>query len=380
MTSVSSIRCGASQSTDPEIAAHELAAAIRQEDAALTVFFCSPHYDRERLATSLRRAFAATPLIGCTTAGEISPSAYSNESISGVSFGARDFEAACIDLPVASSQTVPQAISALRENLTARGPTLTPANTFGFLLIDGLSMREEFVASLVHQNLRGIQLLGGSAGDGTRFGSTYVYYNGEFHSDAGLLTLVRTTLPFTMFRTQHFEPSATKLVVTAADPSRRIVSEINGRPAGPEFARAVGLDVSQLTPLIFAAHPVVVRLGGEYYVRSIQKVGDDGSLTFFCAIDAGLVLTVARNLDIIDGLHAAFEDVRRRIGPPQVVLSCDCVLRRLELERRGVKDRAAAIFANNNAVGFATYGEQFNAMHLNQTFVGLAIGAPTEIA
>jgi hypothetical protein len=49
-------------------------------------------------------------------------------------------------------------------------------------------------------------------------------------------------------------------------------------------------------------------------------------------------------------------------------------LRRLETEREGIKDQIGAIFAANNVIGFATYGEQFNAMHVNQTFTGIAIG------
>ncbi len=93
------------------------------------------------------------------------------------------------------------------------------------------------------------------------------------------------------FRTQHFVESDKRMVVTRADPGRRIVSEVNGKPAAREFARLVGLDVTELTPMIFATHPVVVRVGGQYFVRSIAKVNADDSLTFFCAIDEGIVLT-----------------------------------------------------------------------------------------
>ena len=32
------------------------------------------------------------------------------------------------------------------------------------------------------------------------------------------------------------------------------------------------------------------------------------------------------------------------------------------------------LLAANRVVGFSTYGEQFNAMHVNQTFTGVAIG------
>ncbi|HEX2670453.1 MAG TPA: FIST C-terminal domain-containing protein, partial [Polyangiaceae bacterium] len=132
--------------------------------------------------------------------------------------------------------------------------------------------------------------------------------------------------------------------------------------------------VDQLTPMVFAAHPVVVKVGGDYYVRSIQKVNDDGSLTFFCAIDVGVVLTVARGIDLIDNLEQAFEAVQTQVGDVELVLGCDCVLRRIEIQQRHLADEVSRIFIDNRVVGFATYGEQFNAMHVNQTFAGVAIG------
>src|SRR5690606_39804550 len=70
-----------------------------------------------------------------------------------------------------------------------------------------------------------------------------------------------------------------------------------------EYARAVGLEVTELTPQIFAAYPVMLRIGGEYFVRSIQKANPDGSLTFYCAIDTGLVLTVDRKSTRLNSSH-----------------------------------------------------------------------------
>jgi hypothetical protein len=189
-----------------------------------------------------------------------------------------------------------------------------------------------------------------------------------------VLTLVRSDLPFVAFRTQHFTRSNKRMVVTRADPAKRLVFEINGRPAGREFARLVDLNLTELTPQIFATHPVVVRVGGQYFVRSIGMVNPDESLTFFCAIDEGIVLTIAKGVDMVENLEQAFDEVRAKLGEPLLVLGCDCVLRRLETEREDIKDRIGAIFAANNVVGFATYGEQFNSMHVNQTFTGIAIG------
>ncbi len=124
----------------------------------------------------------------------------------------------------------------------------------------------------------------------------------------------------------------------------------------------------------FAASPVVVLINGVDYVRSIQKANPDGSLTFYCAIDEGLVLRVARGVDLIENLQQAFERVRADIGVPQAVFGCECILRNLEIRQCGLIDQVARIFSDNNTVGFNTYGEQYGGVHVNQTFTGIAIG------
>ena len=85
---------GMSTSQDPAQAADELHEAIYQSDAALSIFFCSPRYDLAALAEALHRRFQDTPLIGCTTAGEITPRGYMDCSITGTSLPSSDFTAA----------------------------------------------------------------------------------------------------------------------------------------------------------------------------------------------------------------------------------------------------------------------------------------------
>jgi hypothetical protein len=203
---------------------------------------------------------------------------------------------------------------------------------------------------------------------------TRVYFDGEFRSDMAVLVLVRTMHPFKLFTTDHFIPSDTKMVITEADPARRVVTEINAEPSGPEYARLVGLSPDDLTPMIFATHPVVVKVGGRYYTRSIRNVNEDGSLTFFCAVDKGIVLTLSEGTDILSNLRETFSDIEKDIGPPQLVIGCECVLRILELEKKQLKNRAGRIMVDHNGIGFGSYGEEFLAMHLNQTFTGAAIG------
>jgi hypothetical protein len=109
-------------------------------------------------------------------------------------------------------------------------------------------------------------------------------------------------------------------------------------------------------------------------VRSIQAAQPDGSLNFYCAIDEGVVFRIARGEGFLGQLQHTFDGLRRDIGAPQLVLTCDCVLRKLEMLRDDLQPPVEALLRHNNAVGFATYGEQFGSVHVNQTFTGIAIG------
>lgn len=374
------VRRGASHAVDPEVAVRELHAAIFDPEAALTVLFCSPSYDRDALAAALRRHFGDARVIGCTTAGEISPRGYVEGSLTGVSLGGPGFAAVTARIDGLASFELRRgeqvASAAFAELWTARCRAPEAVDTFAFLLVDGMSAKEEMLVAAINGGLGAIPLFGGSAADGVRFGQTWLFHDGAFRTDCALLTLVSPGVPFSVFKTEGFVPSEARMVVTAADVVRRTVMEINGEPAAREYARVAGLRPEELTPVAFARYPVAVTVGGRVFVRSIQKVNADESLTFFCAIDEGIVLRVARGVDMVDNLATAFAGVSATLGgPPTVVIGCDCIQRFLEAERSGITSSVASIHAANNVVGFATYGEQWNAMHVNQTFTGVALRA-----
>ncbi|MGE5492068.1 MAG: nitric oxide-sensing protein NosP [Actinomycetota bacterium] len=350
-----------------------------QPKMELVVFFCSSEYDLDILADEMNHQFPGVQVVGCTTAGEIGASGYVDHSLTGASFPAGSCTAVAgfldslHDFQLASGQSF---AGPLLRQLEERGPDNDDGNTFAFLLIDGLSTREEAVTRTLQNALGKIPLVGGSAGDDLKFTRTCVFHGGAFHSDAAVLILVHTIFPFRIFRTQHFISDMERLVVTSADTVHRVVKEINGLPAAQEYARIIGAPVSDLTPASFAASPVVVLIDGTNYVRSIQKVNPDGSLTFYCAIDEGLVFRVAHGENLVSNLEGTLDAVRRDIGPPQVVLACDCILRDVETTQRGLKETVTDLFLRNHAVGFSTYGEQFCGVHVNQTLTGIAIGEP----
>lgn len=372
------IRRGYSDCQDSAAAAREFHRAVAQPNMGLVVFFCSASHALDTLARELGLLFGDTHVIGCTTAGEIGPTGYIDGSITGFSIPAEDCCAASELIPELSVFQMSRGHAATDAAMAAfvrrNGAAIDPATTFAMLLSDGMSTNEEALVAAVHGRMGNIPLLGGSAGDDFRLKQTFVYHEGRFHPDAALLTLVRLRHKFRLYKCQHFVGSGTRMVVTQADPAARIVGEINAEPAGEEYARIAGLDAAALTPTLFAEYPVMVRVGGDYYVRSIQKMNEDGSLTFFCAIDEGVVLTLARREDIVDNLNAFFARVRDEMGPPQLVVGFDCILRSLEAEKQQTKHLVSRTLAANNVIGFCTYGEQFAAMHVNQTFTAVVIG------
>jgi len=364
-------------------AVEEFPGAVAQPNMELVVFFCSSEYDLDVLAAEMNRLFAGIQVVGCTTAGEIGPAGYHQHSLSGASFPAGSCVAVSGLLDRLSQFDIARGhdfAQTLLQRLESKVPEVIPDNSFAFMLIDGLSIREEPVAHALQYALGKIPLIGGSAGDDQKFEKTFIYSDGRFHSDSAILILINTTLPFRIFKTQHFVPSDKRLVVTEADTARRIVKEINGLPAAEEYARLVGVDVHELNPTRFAASPVVVVINGIEYVRSIQKANPDGSLTLFCAIEEGVVLRIAHGLDLVNNLELTFDKIREEIGPPQLVFGCDCILRNLEIIQNELKDRVEEILQRNNTIGFSTYGEQFHGVHINQTLTGIAIGtAPEQI-
>ncbi len=373
----SCVRKGCSQASDPARAVQELYDSIYHPDTSLGVFFCSAEFDIAAMEKELSARFNGLNLIGCTSSAEIAPEGYLSGTITGFTLAQPDFVAVSApigglkDFSIADGKGI---VEGLRARLDGMATNDRTDDTFAFLLIDGLCMCEEVVVSSLYSALGRIPLFGASSGGDLSFRETHVYHDGGFRTNTAILTLVRTRHPFKLFTTAHFVSSDTKMVVTEAVPAERLVTEINAEPAGREYARLVGLEVDHLTPMIFASHPVVVKVGGRYYTRSIQKVNEDGSLTFFCAIDKGVVLTVAKATDILKDLEESLGQIKREIGPLQLVIGCDCVLRTLELEQRQLKRQASRILVDHNVVGFASFGEEFGAMHVNQTFTGAAIG------
>ncbi len=353
-----------------------LSALLGAAPLAHVFLFVSPRADFAATVRVAAQVFGDTPLSACTTAGEIGPQGYCEDSIIAVGLPASHFETRAIMVgnldKIDGQGLVNRLIWGRREMALAR-PNW--GHEFIFTLIDGLSLREEALLQSIAPGLGGVPLFGGSAGDNAAFEQTWVAHDGRTLRNAAVICQVRTRCPVRVFSLDHFIPTDRRLIVTSADPEQRIVAELNGEPAAGEYARFLDTVPDELSPGSFAANPLAVRVGESHYVRGILRRGDNDCLEFASAIDVGLVLCATRAREIAAHLSARLEGLNMPASP-DAILACDCLWRRVEIADRQATRRVSKILSDSNVIGFNTLGEQIDGLHVNQTMTGVAIYPP----
>lgn len=362
---------------DPHIACLELKAQINLQHVSTLIFYCSSSYELDSLAYNINHHFPEHECVGCTTAGEFAAQGYENNSIVVLAYHDSHFAIQTTLVENLTSFNLLDAqkiMNTLKDKMKPKAIAPLATQSFLFSLVDGLASKEEDFLITFDSCSEGLPHFGGSAGDGLNLNKTYVFYNGRFRNSAAIIMLINTVQKFSVFSVDHVKNSLSKLVVTDADPNTRQVFEINGEPAASVYADLLGLDVNDLEHEVFSLHPVAVKIAGNYYIRSIQRVNKDFySLSFYCAVDIGIVLNEVELLDINQPLLQKLEHIKSSLGKPHVVMGCDCFLRRLEVDSKLQSNETQQIQEQFKLVGFNAYGEHINGLHLNQTFTGVYI-------
>jgi len=355
-----------------------IAAGLGPGPFELVLLFVSNRGDFAALSVEAHERLDARHVTACTTAGEIGAEGYEEDQIVALGLLPSHFRAVCylVDgLDRLDPQSEIDKLIRHRVALADCAPDFT--SEFAFLAIDGLSLREDELTAVLSAGLGGVPLFGGSAGDGEAFRRTLLALDGETRGNAAVVSMVRSICPIRVFSLDHLTPTDIKMVVTDADPERRIVRQINAEPAAREYARIVGKLPDQLDQFTFAAHPVVVQLGHRHHVRAIQRVNAAGELVFFSAIDEGMVLTLATTEDMAGHLETELSGLSRD-RDPAMILGCDCILRRLEAGQNQQSRAVSDVLRRHNVRGFSTYGEQLGALHVNHTMTGVAFYPPDD--
>lgn len=355
---------------DPAQAAQAVARDLNDPDAKLLLYFASAMYDPQTLATAMVAAFPKATVLGCTTAGEIVSGKMLDRSLVAMALGSEVIKQ--VNLAVAEGiskdarPATKAAIASLENKVAGKLLSLDSTRFCGIILADGLSGAEEAVMDEIG-NQSNLTFVGGSAGDDLAFKKTHVFVQGKACSDAAVLALIETAVPFKVVKTQSFCVRPEVLVATKVDEAKREVSEFNGQPAAKAYAEALKVTPADLLSQ-FMRHPLGLLADGEPFVRSPQMVVGD-AVRFYCQILQGMELHLLESTDIVQDTAKALQS----LGKPVAMVNFNCILRTLELKDKKQCDAYGAVFANVPTIGFSTYGEEYIG-HINQTSTILVFG------
>jgi len=362
---------------DPVATAEVIAAD--SAGSALTVIFASAHdlaaLGRELAARGILR------VIGAATGRIIGADGFEATGVSGFHLPAGRFAAADVVLEDVAGMGLPEVRAHVRELRLELARNAGPALThfFALLLVDAESRCEERLAAVLGMELNGVPLIGGSAGDlyfnplGHPHGSATLLHRNMPQRGAAILSLVASATPVIAYCHHHYIHGNKKFVITDADPARRLVREIDGRPALEVYAAACGFRNRPRESLDFAPFPLMIRIGGHYYPRGMQRIYPDGTLEFACALEPGLVVALGKPGNMIARLDDLLSTMRAQIGAPELIIGVDCAARTAYMEREGLTPGIEALMRPHAVTGFASLGEQFNTIHANNSFTCLGV-------
>ena len=324
------------------------------------------------------------PLIGCSTAGEISASGAGDASVVVSALGGPGFAVATA-VATDSSKDLRGAGAAASSCIG----TVDAEHRVLLLLTDGLSGdQQEIVRGAYAVAGAGVPLVGGCAGDGLKMQQTSQLYDDRVLTDAVVAAALASDAPMGIGVRHGWRRVGEPIVVTKSDGNRVYV--LDDRPAldvylerleAPAEARH---DAAAFTHFALT-HPLgLSRRSGEE-VRFVADAGFDdrsigciaevpqGGLTWIMEGDANSVLT---GTDAACAEAMVTLDGRDPIG----VLAFDCIARRGVLGDSGIAAEVARIgeHASGAAIaGFYTYGEIARTRGVggfhNQTLVVLAL-------
>lgn len=347
--------------------------AMAPLDPALVLLFGMPAGGLPDLGNALRAGLGTEcRVVGCSSAGEIGPNGYAAATVTAVGFPAASFRVGICVLRDQALVPASEWMAVLRRFHADFRPDLR-RSMFGVVLPDAHARQEEVLTATLDAAIPGLPVVGGSSAGGLMFAPSCQMIDGAVHEGAALFLLIETDLAVAEVLFSHFSPTDRRAVVTAADPHNRIILELNAEPAAQEYARLTGLPLHGLTQTEFARHPLLLRTGRRHHVRAIRSVTPQGGLQLMSGTEPGHILTLGRAMDMTRGFADVMDALPR---PPLMVLGFDCILRRLALERAGMIPQMSELLARYRVAGFNTYGEQHSGMHVNQTFVGMALMPP----
>lgn len=367
------VRSAYSSNADTAVAAVDLCRQLAGNAPQVIVFFHSPNHDGRTIAAALHARFPRSKVIGGSTCGEFSDQAHGRGGVTALALGAEKVEqaaSAMFSVEGDLQENVRRAMAELSSQLGGDVRELDPTKYVGIILVDSSRMREELVNEALGNACPLLSFVGGSVGDNMKFEQTLVHDAQQTHAGHAVVLLMRLKGPFHVLKACNYAPTEKLFTVTRADPSRRMVLELDGRPAAEVYAGAIGAAPDKLDMETVLFHPFGLMIEGKPWLRSVIR-GEGNKLIFACSVQEGMQLSLMRNLDIVEDTRRALLDANAKLGKPaDAGLMFNCVARMVEVQVKQLEGPYYQVFKNFPVAGFHAHGESWLG-HMNQTLTGL---------
>ena len=381
--------CGHSRETDAYGAG---AAATRdaigaREDTALLIVFCSEAYDLDELSKGIASEANGTPLIGCSTAGEIATSGPADASIVVTALGGPGFSIATGIATEAMGELRRAASDAVRESMAGLERR---EHSVVLLLTDGLGGDQMEVIRGAYEVVGAeIPLVGGCAGDDLKMRRTYQLFGDRVVSDAVVAATISSDAPIGIGVQHGWRHVGDPMLVTRSVGNR--VDSLDDEAALDVYLRRLNAptevhhDAEAFTRFALT-HPLGITRRSGAEVRFVAEADfETRSLVCIASLPQGGLAWIMEGDEhsVLAATDGACEEALAALDghPPIGMLAFDCIARRGVLGDEGIQREIAQVgrFAHDAPVaGFYTYGEIARTtgrqgFH-NQTLVVLALG------
>ena len=378
------------RSTDADAAtagAQAAEAALDGADPKLVIVFCSDSYDLPVLAEAITARAGAAPVIGCTTAGELSVDGPQEGGVVAIGLGGEGFSVATAATSVSDAGGLRQAGAAAA---ACAGAVEQRPHRVLLLLSDGLVGDQREVVRGAHDVVgSGVPLVGGCAGDGLKMQRTFQLHGGEALTGAVVAAAVASDAPLGIGVRHGWRRVGEPMLVTRSAQNR--VEEIDDRPALDVYLERLGApdevrtDQDAFTSFALT-HPLGLnRTRGEDQVRFVAGADfEQGSLTCIAEVPQGALAWPMEGdaNSVLDATDAACADALDSLGGrrPVGLVAFDCIARGIVLDQGQLRDEVDRINRGAGGApigGFYSYGEISRTRGItgfnNQTLVVLAV-------
>jgi hypothetical protein len=363
------------------LAAHNAMDKLGAKDPGIAFCFASSRFDHAKLIQGIKSVIPNVPLIGCSTAGEITSEGPDKKSVTVLLIESNTLHAA-IGLGKKISQDSRRAGQEVAHDTIIKTRQGQPRHAF-MMLSDGLNGNGGEIIRGVQEVLgTSFPIVGGSAADDFSFNNTFQYYDENIYQDSVCGVLFSGDISVGIGARHGWYPLGKPRIVTSAD--HNIIKKLDGKPAARIYEDYFGKRVADLSTEPMARMSVMYPLGmsipeeEECIIRNAMKVDSEGALICAGEVPKGSEIRVMMGSKET-ALKAAQKASEIALGAlrkrkASLVFVFDSVSRERLFGRKS-KDEieiVKKIFGPDTPiVGFYTYGEQAPlgaTINLGQTF------------